>query len=233
MYDFVNFKQGGVNWVEHMPVYARVMNQDKKEVLSWMSPFEVYYGWKNNTKTHHLSNNTGNASPNSVPEDLDQNMTKFEENRKKIRKRALKATERCMKRITKLRENPPSVYNLQDKVLVRVSKGPRFSKRYAVVPGIVIGRNADLSKYKVKFRIPGKLGHQHIKWFSVCDVTSVTREQEKQRSKKHLRTQLLQPITHEMRLESFESLGFRTRLDPSSNGSCQFAAMVYLGFFGL
>ena len=76
----------------------------------------------------------------------------FEQNRRKIRRRAIKATERCMKRMTKSRGNPPpSVYNLLDKVLVRVSTGPRFSKRYAVIPGKVFKRNADLSKYKVKF----------------------------------------------------------------------------------
>ena len=131
---------------------------------------------------------------------------------------------------------PPSVYNLQDKVLVRVSTGPRFSKRYTVIPGIVVQRNADLSKYKVKFRMLGNPGHQHIKWFAVC--ISITREREKQRSehkaRKHHCIQLLQSITHGMRLASFGSLGFRTRLDPNSDGSCQFAAMVdQLASFGI
>ena len=53
MDDFVNFKRGGVNRAAHMPNYARVMNLDKKEVLNWMSPFEVYYGRKNNIRTLH------------------------------------------------------------------------------------------------------------------------------------------------------------------------------------
>ena len=83
-----------------MPNYARVMNLDKKEVLSWMSPFEVYYGRKNNIRTLHLSSNTGDASTGSVsdavPEDLEQNMSKFEQNRRKIRRRASKATERSI-----------------------------------------------------------------------------------------------------------------------------------------
>lgn len=82
MYDFINFKRGGVNWVAHMREYARIMNLDKKEVLNWMSPFEVYYGRKNNIRAHHLSSNTGDAGPDSVPEDLEQNMTKFEEDTK-------------------------------------------------------------------------------------------------------------------------------------------------------
>ena len=99
-----------------------------------------------------------------------------------------------------------------------------------MILGIVVKRDADLSKYKVKFRMLGNPGHQHIKWFAVCDVTSITREREKQRSehkaRKRQRRQLLQPITHGMRLASFGSLGFRTRWDPNSDGSCQFAAMV-------
>ena len=50
MYDFVNYQEGGVNWVKHLPVYARVMNEDPKEVLSYT--FQVYYG----RKSHRLSN---------------------------------------------------------------------------------------------------------------------------------------------------------------------------------
>ena len=161
MYDFVNFKRGGVNWAAHMPKYAKVMNLDKKEVLNWMSPYEVYYGRKNNFRTSGpLSGHTGAAGLDSIHHEEEQSMDPlpsrrdralFEKNRQKIRKRALKATERCMNRMVKSRKiPPPSIYNLHDKVLVRLRKGLRFSKRYAVVPGIVMNRNEDLSKYKVK-----------------------------------------------------------------------------------
>lgn len=43
MYDLVNFQQRGVNWVKHLPAYSRVLNEDPKEVLNWMSPFVSKY----------------------------------------------------------------------------------------------------------------------------------------------------------------------------------------------
>lgn len=57
MYDLLTFQQGGVYWVEHLPVYARIMNEDPKEVLYWMSPFQVYYGRKSNGITNPITNN--------------------------------------------------------------------------------------------------------------------------------------------------------------------------------
>ena len=151
MYDFVNFKKGGVNWAAHMPKYAKVMNLDKKEVLNWMSPFEVYYGLKNNFRTH-LSGHTSDASPDSIHHNEEQytdplpsrrHRTLFEEKRQKTRKTALKATERCINRRNKSQLNPPTVYNMHDRVLVRLRKGLKIP-RYTVVPGIVMKQNEDL-----------------------------------------------------------------------------------------
>lgn len=61
IYDLVKFQGNGVNWVKHLPVYSRVLNEDLKEVLGWTSPFEVYYGRKNNGIRHPLC-----GSPSSV-----------------------------------------------------------------------------------------------------------------------------------------------------------------------
>lgn len=38
----------GVSWVDHLPDYARILNNDPKKTLGWASPFEVYYGRKSN-----------------------------------------------------------------------------------------------------------------------------------------------------------------------------------------
>jgi len=35
-----------VNWAKCLPEYARALNQEVKEELSWKSAFEVYYGCK-------------------------------------------------------------------------------------------------------------------------------------------------------------------------------------------
>lgn len=36
--------KAGVNWVKSLPEYARFLNEDPKEELSWKSPFEIYHG---------------------------------------------------------------------------------------------------------------------------------------------------------------------------------------------
>ena len=35
-----------MNWAKCLPEYARTLNQESKEELSWKSPFELYYGCK-------------------------------------------------------------------------------------------------------------------------------------------------------------------------------------------
>jgi len=41
-------KGEGVNWFKNLPTYCRILNEEKKEELGWLSPFEVYYGRKSN-----------------------------------------------------------------------------------------------------------------------------------------------------------------------------------------
>ena len=45
-YDLLSMSKTGVNWVKCLPDYARTLNCEPKEELSWKSPFEVYYGRK-------------------------------------------------------------------------------------------------------------------------------------------------------------------------------------------
>ena len=40
-YDMVKLKNKGVNWVENLPNYMRVLNELTRENLGWQSPFEV------------------------------------------------------------------------------------------------------------------------------------------------------------------------------------------------
>ena len=39
----------GVNWVERLPNYQRILNEDPKEVLAYKTPFEVYFARKCNS----------------------------------------------------------------------------------------------------------------------------------------------------------------------------------------
>ena len=54
-YDMEKLKNKGVNWIENLPNYMRVLNELARENLGWQSPFEVYYGRKSNfVVTFHM-----------------------------------------------------------------------------------------------------------------------------------------------------------------------------------
>lgn len=94
---------------------------------------------------------------------------------------AQKATEHCNQRMIQRasKQNPPSVYHVDDAVLIKVKDGAhRVSKRYRVLPGRIVKRNLKLSKYKIQFQIPGDPNMQE-KWFFVSDVISTTQQQKK------------------------------------------------------
>ena len=44
MHDFLVMGEAGVNWIKSLLDYARSLNQDPKEEISWKSPFEICYG---------------------------------------------------------------------------------------------------------------------------------------------------------------------------------------------
>lgn len=95
-----------------------------------------------------------------------------------MRKRAKKATQHCNEQMVKkaCAANPPSVYNVNDEVLVRIRcKILRMTKKHAVLNGVIVKRNLRLSKYNVRFIPPGKSGFR-LQWFSVKDIGSVTRD---------------------------------------------------------
>ena len=225
MYDLLNIQRGGVNWVEHLKVYARIMNEDPKEVLHWLSPFQVYYGRRSNRVTNPISNPPTHFEYTEDILPSQRHRQLFEDRRCKLRKRAKKATERCNERMIRAKHVAPSVYRVHDKVLVRVKMSNHrlaVSKRHVVLPGVIIKCNIRLSRYKVKFQKPPRSTPVQ-QWFSVSDITSVTRSQE--RFRKSL-ARHYQVYTHQDRLQEFESSGLHIRLDPDPDGSCQFSAMA-------
>ena len=53
-----HLKSKGINWVEHIPNYMRVLNELASEELRWRSPFEIYYGLISNfVSTFNLEHN--------------------------------------------------------------------------------------------------------------------------------------------------------------------------------
>lgn len=141
MYDLVDFQRKGVNWVKHLPAYSRVLNEDPKEVLNWMSPFEVYYGRKSNRVIHPLAGYPSNVNSERSTNDPQTNLPslkqrlRFEEKKRRQRQMAQKATEHCNQRMIQRasKQNPPSVYHVNDAVLITVKDSAhRVSKRYWV-----------------------------------------------------------------------------------------------------
>ena len=45
-YDMSREKKHGVNWAKELQDYARYLNNENREELTWKSPFEIYYGRK-------------------------------------------------------------------------------------------------------------------------------------------------------------------------------------------
>ena len=48
MHNFLVMGKAGVNWIKLLPEFAKSLNENPKEELSWKSPFEIYYGRKPN-----------------------------------------------------------------------------------------------------------------------------------------------------------------------------------------
>ncbi|XP_049926648.1 uncharacterized protein LOC126406426 [Epinephelus moara] len=229
MYDLVQYQKGGVNWVKHLPIYAKVMNEDPKEVLSVMSPFQVYYGrqshaWSNQLISQEVLEEPSPPGNKAMPTEKQRLL--FEHKRNRIRKRAKEATQRCIRRQNQSGRFKPSIYRLHEHVLVRVkSVHHRVSQKHFVIPGVIVAINRKLHKYKVEFHMPNSLTPTR-RWFQVSDVTSVTRLEESQRQKfQPKKVDLRIPLSHEDRLENFESSNLNIRFDPVPDGNCQFAAI--------
>ena len=45
-YDIIQMDSKGVNWVQKLPNYQCILNEDPKEVSAYKTPFEVYFARK-------------------------------------------------------------------------------------------------------------------------------------------------------------------------------------------
>ena len=100
-YDMVKLKNKGVNWVENLRNYMRILNELGRKELGFQSPFEVYYGRKSNfvVKASYNTNKTITWMPtSSEPTNINvlQNRSKRTE---KIRSEAAENTKRMDQRM--------------------------------------------------------------------------------------------------------------------------------------
>ena len=232
-FDLVTLKKRGVNWVNNLQRYAASLNDDAREELKWRTPFEVYFGRKNNILVAPLR-----VDPNAVCTEnrrpgptKTSDYDKFNDCQNKIRKAAGKASKRCADRMVKRssRKNPPSIYNAKDRVLIRLKdRKHHVPRKYHVLPGTVLEANYKSNRYRVQFISP-QTDRLTSQWFPVTDITSTTNLKERQRKlqsqKVQHRKKYIIELTHSDRISAF-GIGLSVRLDPVGDGNCQFAAFA-------
>ena len=67
-YDIIQMGSKGVNWVQRLSNYQRILNEDPKEVLAYKTPFEVYFARKCNSYNTAMTDeevveNAGKCNP--------------------------------------------------------------------------------------------------------------------------------------------------------------------------
>ena len=103
----------------------------------------------------------------------------------RIRKAASVASKRCENRMIRkgLRNNPPSLYNIGEKVLIRYPPAKKLCSRKSFLTARILNRNLKTCKYKVQFTYPAGSLKTLTKWISVNDITSTTIDREKRKRK--------------------------------------------------
>jgi transposase InsO family protein len=117
LYDLLTMTTKGVNWAKELPTYASSMNDDAKEELNWKTPFEIYYGRRNNRLVFPADNSSWGKHAvqrekhdgNYMPTENDRKG--FCKNRKQWHKSAKIANDRCVDRMIKraLKLHPPAI----------------------------------------------------------------------------------------------------------------------------
>lgn len=136
-----------------LPTYQRILSNDPKEVLSYKTPFEVYFARKCTSRKTSETDDELVASVGRI------NPTAADQRRRsrrvsQVRQEARKATIRCERRTqrAKLRSNPPARYTVGEKVFVRMA-GKGHKKRH-VIEARIEKRNLKLQTYKVAYSSP-------------------------------------------------------------------------------
>ena len=102
------------------------------------------------------------------------------------RTEALSASGKCASRLVEqeAKKRPPSVYQVGKTVLIRYpGTGRKWAKKRYVLEAQVLKRNLEKDSYKVSFSSPIS-GKKTNKWKSVCDVTSMTMDNENRKKRR-------------------------------------------------
>ena len=247
MYDLLHSAEGS-NWVQRLPEYNSIMNEETREELGYRSPSQIYFGRSRNRfpcDERQVIQETTQSSSDVAPGISD--FRRFEKRRSSYRHKAKSASKRCEKRqiARGLRSNPPSVYSVGDTVLLKYKHTKhKVPKRYHILKGEIVKRNRRLHRYKIQYRPPSSKDIR-IDWFPVSHITSLTQEREdikqaeskskskssKSKSSKSSfrahKAKYYVPYSIEEELLYAEGLGLNIDFNPLPDGNCQFEAVSH------
>ena len=171
-FDMLSHTRTGTNWVRNLPKYMSCVNNEKREALGWQSPFEIYFGRKNNNLVNcGLPIDT--ASPEvglSRPPSKDDR-SKFDIARFTAREKARKCNDRVDKRTVEYyrKRSKCSTYGVKEKVFVRIGDKKRAPKKRHVLTGTITKLGKNGNSYKVEYKNPTS-GQLQNDWFSVENI---------------------------------------------------------------
>ena len=92
--DIIQMGSKGVNWLQRLPNYQRILNEDPKEVLAYKTPFEVYFARKCNSYNTAMTDeevveNAGKCNPS------EGDRRRRSKHASQTRTKAAKASETC------------------------------------------------------------------------------------------------------------------------------------------
>ena len=237
-YDMMSQKKTGVNWVKNLPDYMKCVNNEKREELAWKSPFEIYYGRKNNELLHDGRSYTPNIETVSTAGPTRDNFESQAEQSKTWRKQAKTADERMEKVMLDkhARRNTYKIYHVGDKVFIRIGKKRgKITKSYRVLPGRITKSYND-DTYQVRFRFPNSKSYS-IERFRVEDISDChmkRKENDKKKRRKEYQRSLRVEKTRNDMVSQITDQGFKVKYDPPGDGNCQFSSLSYsLRNFGI
>lgn len=207
-----------------MPEYARTLNQEVKEELFWKSPFEVYYGRKPFRKDKISGVSTAqewNIEGKVYEEMISARPKDYDSHELQVKRIRQAASRRCENRMIRkgLRNNPPSVYNIGEKVLIRYPPAKKRSSKRSILSAKILSSSKTLTK-----------------WISVNDITSTTMDKEKRKrklacqsnKKMHKKNYLIPYSSHREKFTDMQSgINFSISYDPTKDGNCQFYALCH------
>ena len=191
-HDLIDSMEGGVcDWKKNLPALQKIYNEGIHRAIG-ISPYECLFGRKSQNMVSKSEVN------DETTEELDADTTQYDRLQQEarrhldviscIRSKAKQSSEKASRLMSKrhLLKSPPSVYNVNDKVLVKVMRkddrlkrgGNRISAPKALEGTVT---EVDTERFRYKIQTSDDKGKLVQKWYNVKDVTAKDYSDEKEK----------------------------------------------------